>query len=462
MPRAFGPYTLVHRLASGGMAELYLGLLRGDFGFEKLVVVKCVLPFFQEEPAFISLLLDEARLAATLSHPNIVQVFDAGEIEGTYYIAMEHVEGLDLRGLLRRMVALGEERPPLAHALLLIRQILAGLAYAHDKCDFEGRPLFIVHRDISPHNVLVTPGGDVKIVDFGIAKSAARLEERSQAGVLKGKAAYMSPEHANGQQVDQRSDLFAVGVLLFELSTGKRLFRADNEAETLRLVCFEPYPRPSEANPGYPPELERIVMRALEREPTARYQHANEMLVDLEGFAERTRIFCSKLGFARWAEPFFADSCARDRGLLQTIGSLDGAEADDEIADPISGSPTPAPTSGTPSRSGMRRSFDVAAVAALGRRRRWRALGVIAAVAALVVALVAAGHHPTGWLGRCVETIPGARPAARWLDHGIGVPWERAERSAVEWLTARMAHPQATRPPAPRASGTPVPLSAPR
>jgi serine/threonine-protein kinase len=313
--------------------------------------------------------------------------------------------------------------------------------------------------------VLVTPGGDVKIVDFGIAKSAAQLGERSKAGVLKGKAAYMSPEHANGQKVDRRSDLFAVGVLLFELSTGKRLFRADNEAETLRLVCYEPYPRPSEVSPGYPPELERIVLRALEREPTARYQHANEMLGELEGFAERARIFCSKLAFARWAEPFFADACARDRGLLQTIGALDGAVTDEDVADPLSGSPTsitPAPTSGTPSHSGMRRSFDAAALAALGRRRRWRTLGVIAAVAALVIVLVAAGHHPTGWLGQRFDAIPGARSAARVFHQWLGVPWERAARSAAEWLTARMANPEASRPPAPRPSGTPVPLSAPR
>jgi serine/threonine protein kinase len=452
LPRAFGPYTLLHRLASGGMAELYLGLLRGNFGFEKLVVVKCVLPFYEEEPAFIALLLDEARLAATLSHPNIVQVFAAGEIDGTYYIAMEHVEGLDLRGLLRRMVALGEQRPPLEHALLLIRQLLAGLGYAHDKCDFQGQPLFIVHRDISPHNVLVTHAGDVKIADFGIAKSAAQLGERSKAGVLKGKAAYMSPEHANGQKVDQRSDLFAVGVLLFELSTGKRLFKADNEAETLRLVCYEEYPRPSDVRPDYPPGLERIVMRALARDPAARHQHAHQMLAELEAFAEGARLFCSRLAFARWAEPFFADARARDQGLLRAIGSLAGSETDVH-AEEISGSPvaaTPAPGSGTPSRSGMRRSFDAAALALLVRRRRWQALGGFAAVLALVVALLAAGRSPSGWLGQQLGVIPGARSAAGFLD--------QAQRSAARWLTARMASPSTAGSPAGPASSVPARL----
>jgi serine/threonine-protein kinase len=153
----------MRRLASGGMAELYLALLQGDFGFEKLVAVKCVLPFFQDEPEFIGMLLDEARLAATLSHPNIVHVFDAGQVDGTYYLAMEYIQGADLRTLLRRMVALGDRRPPLEHALLVVTQILAGLAHAHAKCDFDGAPLHIVHRDISPHNVLVTYDGNVKI-----------------------------------------------------------------------------------------------------------------------------------------------------------------------------------------------------------------------------------------------------------------------------------------------------------
>ena len=227
LPRQLGKYTLLRALASGGMAKVYLAIQRAVAGFEKLVVIKRILPDLARDPAFVDMLLSEARTAATLNHPNIVQTFDVGEAEGTYYIAMEHINGEDIRSVVRAMKRANVTEFPVEHTLSIILGCCAGLAYAHEKKDLEGNPIHIVHRDISPQNVLITFTGDVKIVDFGIAKTAdAAIGERTQAGQLKGKVPYMSPEQASGKEVDHRSDIFAVGIMLFELTTGRRLFKA--------------------------------------------------------------------------------------------------------------------------------------------------------------------------------------------------------------------------------------------
>ena len=423
----------MRRLGSGGMAELYLALLQGDFGFEKLVAVKCVLPFFQDEPEFISMLLDEARLAATLSHPNIVHVFDAGHVDGTYYLAMEYIQGADLRTLLRRMVALGDRRPPLEHSLLVVTQVLAGLAHAHAKCDFDGTPLRIVHRDISPHNVLVTYDGNVKIVDFGIARGALQLGERTKAGVLKGKAAYMSPEQASGRPVDGRSDLFSAGVLLFELTTGCRLFKGETETETLWRVCYGELPRPSDLSGAYPRELEAIVMKALEREPAGRYQLAEQMLSEVESFAGRAHLSLSRPEFARWAEPFLADTRAREQELFHGIRELDLADPASEP--PQSGdrsspgvasrprryspSSTPPPLADTGGRSVTLPSQP------LGRKRswlrpRWRIATAMVVLVVVVGALAVAREDRNGWLTQRLSAVPGGKTVATHLQRWVG------------------------------------------
>src|SRR6185503_3867344 len=222
LPRQFGKYTLLRKLASGGMAEIFLALHRSMAGFEKLVVIKRILPEMNQDRAFIDMLLHEARIAATLSHPNIVQIFDVGQVDGTYFIAMEHIHGEDIRSLVRQMKTAGYREFPLEHAIGIVLGMCAGLAYAHEKRDLDSSPLNIVHRDISPQNVVVTFSGDVKVVDFGIAKSDTRnMMEQTKSGKLKGKVPYMSPEQARGERLDARSDIFASGVILFELTTGK-------------------------------------------------------------------------------------------------------------------------------------------------------------------------------------------------------------------------------------------------
>jgi serine/threonine-protein kinase len=289
------------------MAELFLAIQRSVGGFEKLIVIKRILPSMNQDQGFIEMLLHEARIAATLSHPNVVQVFDLGMVDGAYFIAMEHVQGEDLRAVVRQMKAKNATEFPMEHALSIALGVCAGLAYAHDKRDLNGSPLNIVHRDVSPQNVIVTFGGDVKVVDFGIAKSDARPGEDTESGRLKGKVPYMSPEQARGEGVDWRSDIFAVGVILFELTTGRRLFKTASEYETLKLICEREYPRPSSIRPDYPPALEAIVMRALAKNREERWQSAREMQEALEEFVRQGRIGASRTGLAAFMASLFAD-----------------------------------------------------------------------------------------------------------------------------------------------------------
>ena len=305
-------------LARGGMAELFLSIQKSVAGFEKLIVIKRILPSMNQDKAFIEMLLHEARIAATLSHPNIVQIFDVGSAEGLYFIAMEHVHGEDIRSIVRGMKAKGVPEFPLEHALAIATGMCAGLAYAHEKKDFDGSELGIVHRDISPQNVVVTFSGDVKIVDFGIAKSDSKMATETKSGKLKGKVPYMSPEQAKGEVIDARSDIFATGVMLFELTTGKRLFKGASEFETLKLICEREYPRPSQVRPGYPADLERIVMKALAKDKTERYQSAREMQHDLEEFIRGNRLPVSNIALSQFMQGLFEDKLqSQKEALLQ-------------------------------------------------------------------------------------------------------------------------------------------------
>jgi serine/threonine protein kinase len=333
LPRQLGKYTLVRKLATGGMAELFLAIHRGLGGFEKVVVIKRILPAMNQDRGFVDMLLHEARVAATLSHPNLVQVFDVGMADGAYFIAMEHVHGQDLRAIVRQMKRRSASEFPLEHGLSVVLGVCAGLAYAHEKRDLEGAPLDIVHRDISPQNVVVTFAGDVKIVDFGIAKSTSRAGDDTASGRLKGKVPYMSPEQARGEPIDARSDLWAAGVMLFELTTGRRLFKAPSEYETFKLICERDIPLPSRVRPGYPAELEAIVMRALARDRATRWQGAREIQAALEEFVRHQRVAASRTGLSRFMRALFADELARhDEALVQDKRLADQIPVDDAKA----------------------------------------------------------------------------------------------------------------------------------
>jgi serine/threonine-protein kinase len=318
LPRPFGKYTLLHRIAKGGMAELYLGLHRSTAGFEKLVVIKRALPLYNHEEEFIAMLLHEARIAATLSHPNIVQIYDVGQIDGTYFIAMEHVHGEDMRAIQRQLAKRGRELP-IEHALSVGIGLCSALAYAHAKCDLAGNHLRIVHRDISPHNVLVSYSGDVKLVDFGVAKSRVQLTDQTRSGSIKGKIAYMSPEQALGQSLDARSDIFAIGTTLYELTTGRRLFRGRTDFETLKMVGAAHFAAPRDVRANFPEGLEAIILRALAKYPRDRYQSAGELQYDLERFLHVSHLHTSALTVSAFMRDLFADKLRDQEKVLASV-----------------------------------------------------------------------------------------------------------------------------------------------
>jgi serine/threonine protein kinase len=281
-PRTFGPYTLLRRLAVGGMAEIYVASTHGLGGFEKLAALKLVHPHLVADPQFVRMLIEEAKILVLLTHANIAQVFDLGCIDDTYYIAMEFVDGLDVHGL--QNIAQRLNQPlPIAVCAYVVAEMLNGLDYAHRKRDPAGKPLHIVHRDISPQNVVVSQAGEVKLVDFGIAKTALQ-SERTAAGVIKGKYFYMSPEQAWGDPADRRSDVFSTGILLHEMLTGHMLYTGRSVPELIANVRKAEIPSPSALRPDVPAELSAIVLKALEREPRARFQSAIDMGEALRDF----------------------------------------------------------------------------------------------------------------------------------------------------------------------------------
>jgi eukaryotic-like serine/threonine-protein kinase len=280
--RRLGRFQIIGRLATGGMAEVYLALSGELPGFRTLIVVKRILPHLASNRQFIRMFLDEARLAALLDHPNVVRIIEVGHDGEEYFLAMELVQGKPLSAVLRK--ATRERRPPTpALAAYLIAQAASGLGYAHGLTDGEGQPLGVVHRDVSPQNVLISFEGAVKLIDFGVARAFGRVAHTSPGG-LKGKIEYMSPEQASAEEVDHRADVFALGVVLWEVLTGKRLFRRETELATMRAIVDDPIPRPSEVA-DVPPELEAVVMRALRKRRDARYGSAHEMALALERYA---------------------------------------------------------------------------------------------------------------------------------------------------------------------------------
>ncbi len=278
-PQAFGKYFLVDKIATGGMAEIFKAKTYSHGGFENLLVIKRILPHIGENDDFIEMFIDEAKVSVALQHPNIVRIYDFGKILDNYFIAMECVDGKDTRNVLRQMARRRQFMPPRFCAYIAL-ETCKGLAYAHNKGDLQGNAYGIVHRDISPSNVIVSYEGEVKVADFGIAKAESNAYQ-TRDGVLKGKFEYMSPEQATGKEIDHRSDLFSLGIILYETLTGRRLFKTDSEIATLKKIrdCdFEP---PRRKNANIPEDLEKIVMKALARYPEDRYQNANEMAEDL-------------------------------------------------------------------------------------------------------------------------------------------------------------------------------------
>jgi serine/threonine protein kinase len=276
----YGPYRLVKKIAVGGMAEVFKAKRTGVEGFEKVVAVKRILPHLSDNKEFVDMFIDEAKMVAGLTHPNIVQISDLGKIEKSYYIAMEYVHGRDLRSILRRAKDRGL-RLPLDLTVLIVSKVCSALEFAHRKKDERGRPMLIVHRDISPQNILISFEGEVKLTDFGIAKAATKARI-TDAGALRGKLLYMSPEQAWGKPMDRRSDVFSLGIVFYEMVTDQKPFLGSSEMSILEMVRECRVAPPSDVNPRIPEKLEKVVMTALERDPDHRYQDAAEMYRDLD------------------------------------------------------------------------------------------------------------------------------------------------------------------------------------
>jgi serine/threonine-protein kinase len=285
-PKQIGKYQILDRVAVGGMAELFKAQLIGNLGFEKLVAIKKILPHLATDQAFVEMFIDEARITAQLDHRNIVSVFELGTDADTPYIAMQYVDGLDVLALLREC-ARAQIRLPPELAALIARDVLEALDYAHHAVDVAGRPLAIVHRDISPGNILLSWRGDVKITDFGIARAAER-RHKTEAGTLKGKYGYMSPEQVSGGDVDARSDLFSVGILLAEMVMARRLFTSTNDLDILLMVRDARLDRLHKYASEFPVELRVMTVRALQRRPEDRWQSAAQFRDALDDWNKRT------------------------------------------------------------------------------------------------------------------------------------------------------------------------------
>ncbi|MCA9538092.1 MAG: protein kinase [Myxococcales bacterium] len=325
-PVPFGKYILLERISVGGMAEVFKAKAFGVEGFARCVAIKRILPHLAEDPRFVEMFINEARVAVQLNHANIAQVYELGRHENDHYIAMEYISGKDLLSLHQYARRTGD-RLPVPLAVYVAAKVSEGLGYAHRKTGPDGQPLGIIHRDISPQNVLLSYEGAIKLIDFGIAKARIHSHQ-TQAGVLKGKFGYMSPEQITGKAVDQRSDIFALGTVVHEMLTGERLFFGDNDFLTLEKVRAAQVEPPSRYNPDVPPVLDEIILRALARDPGARYQSASQLADDLARYLHTSGNGVSSKAMTEWMRSRFikdiAEEEAKDEHFARLILSAEG------------------------------------------------------------------------------------------------------------------------------------------
>ncbi len=303
-PLTVGKYRIIAKLGEGGMAHVFLAVAHGPIGFSRLSVLKVVRPHLAEDPEILQMFLDEARLAGRLNHANVVQTYEVGEEDGRYVLVMEYLEGQPLRALQRRTKE-NVNTIPLPLQLKILVDALSGLHYAHELREYDGTPLHLVHRDVSPHNIFVTYDGQVKVLDFGIAK-AANSSQETKSGVIKGKVSYMAPEQFETGLVDRRADIFSMGAILWQTATGFRMWRGVTDAQVMFAVSHGQIPRPSEVKSNVPGELDRICMRALAVNPDDRYPTAEAMQKDLRAFASELSTAVSALELGAFVAKEFA------------------------------------------------------------------------------------------------------------------------------------------------------------
>jgi len=340
-PQRLGDYEIVQWLATGGMAEVYVGRRRGARGFTKLVALKRILPQFAADQEFVAMFIDEAQICSGLSHPNLIEVFDFGDEGGELFMAMELIEGTTCARLVRAAAARGEA-VPIEDALFIALNVLRGLEYAHDAEDDQGRPLNLVHRDVSPGNVLISRTGAIKLTDFGIVR-AAHIERRTDTGQLKGKLGYMSPEQVTGRDLDRRSDLFTLGIVLAELLTGRPLFSHGAELDILFRIRDADASTFRRYSSGIPAELQAIVYRALARDPDERYQNAAGFAEAIELFVRQHRLILGPMRLGAYVEALGLVKPGTRSGEFRMRGVVDSTPR----AKPLRPASTPNPAEET-------------------------------------------------------------------------------------------------------------------
>ncbi len=330
-PEAFGRYYLVDKVAVGGMAEVFKAKSFSTGGFEKLLVIKRILDHLSDNDEFVDMFIDEAKISVELQHPNIVQIYDFGQLGDNYFIAMECVEGKDVKGILRKLAERRKLFPP-EFAVYIAHEMCKGLDFAHKKTNLKGDLLGIVHRDVSPSNILVSYTGEVKVADFGIAKAEISLYN-TKDGVLKGKFEYMSPEQASAKDTTFRSDIFASGIILHEMLTGRRLFKTDSEVKTLEKVKNVDIPRPSEVNPQISPRLDEIVMKALSKDPADRFEDAKAFQQALFEYLYPNTPDIVRESLKHFMTELFRDEISAENGQLEkgTAIAVEMYESEPEI-----------------------------------------------------------------------------------------------------------------------------------
>ncbi|HUK12576.1 MAG TPA: protein kinase, partial [Thermoanaerobaculaceae bacterium] len=412
----FGQYELMELIATGGMAEVYKARMKGVEGFQKIVAIKRILPHLTDNDEFVTMFIDEAKLAAQLQQPNIIHIYDLGKIDRSYYIAMEYIDGRDLRSILRTLDE-KKARMPLGLALFIASRLAAALDYAHRKKDLQGKAMALVHRDVSPQNVLISYDGDIKLCDFGIVKAASKASH-TRAGALKGKLQYMSPEQAWGKDLDLRSDIFSLGLVLYEMLTGRKGFAGDSELSILEQVRAPQLVAPRDIDPAIPPEVERVVLKALKEDRDVRYQTAADMLGDLESILQSLRPSpgASELG------SFLSDLVGRERPATAAAGRPAATPSRPAVAPPAKpAKPKPAPVVVVPEPAPIEEAPPPPEAA------KRPPMGLIAGIAAVVLAVVA-GYL---FLGRKQPAGPAAGAAATPAPETVELAKQAAEQEVA-------------------------------
>jgi serine/threonine protein kinase len=400
-PERLNKYRLLAPLGRGGMAEVFLARAEGIRGFQRLLAVKRILPQFAGDAEFVRMFLDEARIAATLHHPNIVRVFEVDIADGQVFYVMEYLHGHSVAALLRRL-ADGGVRLPLDGAIAIAAAVAAGLHHAHDRRSADGDPLHIVHRDVAPGNVIMTYDGQVKLIDFGIVRAASNLH-RTQFGVFRGKLPYASPEQCRCEPLDRRSDVFSLGVVLYELTCGQPPFAAGSEADLLRAVSEAQVARPRLADPSYPRELEAIVMKALAANPDERYPSARALQRDLKAVASQLQLDLSAIALSRLVASVFGPELQQWRDAERAGRTLEQYLTAGASPTPVTGPAALAP-------AGTERT----AQELVRPAHAWRLRSQLVRVALIVVAaigLIAAGAAGALWWTSRSAVVRGNTPA---------------------------------------------------